>query len=440
MFNALVLSTGGSPEPLIKCIYDYQPDFVYFLHSEDSLKIAKEVIEKTGFNKNYEFKLINDSDNLQESFVKSREIIKKLKDKNYMVSIDFTGGTKPMVSGLVLAAIGENCNYSYVGAMSKEGRNKNGVGIVKNGFESIKSQKDPYNIYAIFEFDRGIGFFNNYQFNASKKNFKEAESKLENETLKELSHIYLNMVDLYSTWDLFNNTMINGKTQLHRYLKTEILEKILNNSNLEKKIKEDNPDLIIQIENNIKFLEKKISKRNKTITKDINYYLPDLLNNALRRIEELKYDDAIGRLYRSIELIAQINITNLGLIDENILRDNHEFRINKNILEEKIDLNTLNEIKYWEEYSSESNTLKLALNKSYGLLDLWGVDFASKYLNDKKFKNYVQKRNSSILAHGIEPISKEDAETLYELVFNYAKDSCPDIVYYMNLAKFPKLI
>ena len=34
----------------------------------------------------------------------------------------------------------------------------------------------------------------------------------------------------------------------------------------------------------------------------------DLLNNASRRAEEGKYDDAVARLYRCIELIAQIKL------------------------------------------------------------------------------------------------------------------------------------
>lgn len=56
------------------------------------------------------------------------------------------------------------------------------------------------------------------------------------------------------------------------------------------------------------------------------------MNNAYRRIEEGKYDDAVARLYRAIELIAQLGLINEGLINENILWDNKEFKIDLNII------------------------------------------------------------------------------------------------------------
>ena len=60
-----------------------------------------------------------------------------------IVHINFTGGTKPMVAGLVLASSGSGCIYSYVGSKSMNGRAKDGAGLVLEGFESVKLQKDP---------------------------------------------------------------------------------------------------------------------------------------------------------------------------------------------------------------------------------------------------------------------------------------------------------
>ena len=78
------------------------------------------------------------------------------------ITIDFTGGTKPMTAGLVLASTGDkytdSYNYSYVGSKMSENaevRNKDGVGIVISGHEQIKPQKDPYDTYAVLEFNRG---------------------------------------------------------------------------------------------------------------------------------------------------------------------------------------------------------------------------------------------------------------------------------------------
>lgn len=170
--NALVLSVGGTPDPLIWCINNLKPDFVYFIHSEKTLKDADTVLKEAEFSGEYKFKLVNNHEDLQESFAKSREVIVELKRKNFDISVDFTGGSKPMVAGLVLAAIGENCKYTYVGTSSELGKDKNGVGIVKSGFETIKDQKDPYDTFAVLEIDRAINFFNTYQFEAAKKFYK----------------------------------------------------------------------------------------------------------------------------------------------------------------------------------------------------------------------------------------------------------------------------
>ena len=48
-----------------------------------------------------------------------------------------------MVAGLVLASSGSGCIYSYVGSKSMEGRAKDGAGLVLEGFETLKVQKDP---------------------------------------------------------------------------------------------------------------------------------------------------------------------------------------------------------------------------------------------------------------------------------------------------------
>ena len=66
---------------------------------------------------------------------------------------------------------------------------------------------------------------------------------------------------------------------------------------------------------NLNFLENKISNGNLKI-ENLHYYLSDLLNNAQRRIKEQKYDDAVARLYRITELIAQINLFELDLIND----------------------------------------------------------------------------------------------------------------------------
>ena len=435
--KALILSCGGSPKPLKDCINEFDADLVYFLHSDDSKEITCEIINDTNLSKDqYKLKHVTNHESLDESFAKSREIIKELQKDYDEILVDFTGGTKPMVAGLVLAAIGENCQYSYVGGKGIDSRDKNGLGIVKDGFEEIKQQKDPYDLFAVMEFEKGMDFFNRYQFGAAKINFQEATKKLESKNLKALASLYLQLVDLYDLWDKFNNKTEKNHT-LNSIL-SQIYDKINSSENLKNYLNEEYPDFIPQIQNNIEFLKLKISRRGKIKPEDVKYYLPDLLNNAKRRIEEGKYDDAVARLYRAIELIAQTSLVEQDLIDVNTLNSHAMFQIDNRKLNKTYNFKLQQLLLSWPEYNQSKKSLKITLQKSYKLLNVLGIDFAKDYLNDDDLSNKIGLRNRSILAHGLTAISEDDANDLYEKVLNYSKEVFPEVIKYMEMAEFPK--
>lgn len=435
--KSLILSCGGSPEPLIFCIRDYEPDFTYFLCSNDSVDIANDIAKECNIDDNqFNVKVVKNHESLEDSFAKSREVIQELQKEYDDIHVDFTGGTKPMVSGLVLAAIGEKCTYSYVGSKNFQGRDKEGLGVVQDGFESIKDQRDPYDVFAVMEFNRGMDFFNKYQFGAAKANFIEASKKLESENLRDLSKIYISLVNLYDKWDKFNNTDEEKKT-LNKIL-SDILKNINSKKSIVQYLTENYPDFIPQIENNIEFLKLKISRKGVAKSKNVPYYLPDLLNNAYRRIDEGKFDDAVARLYRSIELIAQKSLIDEDVIEEHILNSHKEFKINKFDLDSKFNSPVPNEILEIHEYAKPGKTMKIGLKSSYIVLDALGSEFASEYLADEQIKNNLSSRNRSILAHGLQPVDEKMAKELYMQVLSYAKKAFPDVVKYMDMADFPK--
>ena len=159
----LILSVGGSPEPLIYSINEFKPDMVYFMHSPETENMCGDILEETGFEGKVEYCEIRDAESLDDSFIKSREVFSKFDNPEYDVRVDFTGGTKPMVSGVVLAVIEgnySNFKFSYVGQKDSKSRTKKGVGVVKDGSELNKMQINPYKKYAISEFKRGKNFFN----------------------------------------------------------------------------------------------------------------------------------------------------------------------------------------------------------------------------------------------------------------------------------------
>lgn len=441
IMKALILSCGGSPEPLIFCIKNYEPDFTYFLCSNDSVDIASGIVKDCKLSDNqFNVKVVSNHESFEDSFAKSREIIQELQKQYDNVHVDFTGGTKPMVSGLVLAAIGEECTYSYVGTENLDGRDKDGLGVVQDGFESIKDQRDPYDVFAVMEFERGIDFFDKYQFEAAKSNFIEASKKLESEKLKEIADLFIRIVTVYDAWDKFNN-LLNKKPIKSEFYK--IMSQINNSENLKEYFEVEYPEFLTQFKNNWEFLELKISRKGMLSPENVKYYLPDLLNNAYRRIEEGKFDDAVARLYRVIELIAQLGLTEEGLIKQDVLFTNKEFKIDLNAINKLEDEEIKSFIYNLREYEDALNKGKFHIgigsSQSFKLLSKCDVDYAVDYLHDKKLKSDVGSRNSSILAHGLNPIDEKKAKKLYSQVLKYAKRAFPDLITYLDMSEFPKL-
>ena len=170
------------------------------------------------------------------------------------------------------------------------------------------------------------------------------------------------------------------------------------------------------------------------------YYLPDLLNNACRKIEEGFYDDAVARLYRVIELIAQIRLNDFGLIDLNRFQTSKIFHINRNNFNKK----TGDDVKYLVEsfgindYKNNKDSFKVHKSQAYNILEKLDDNLSNQSIKDRQLNIAVNKRNNSILAHGLNPMNKDDAVDLYKKVLNNSKLFYPDIEKYMKLAEFPK--
>ena len=137
------------------------------------------------------------------------------------------------------------------------------------------------------------------------------------------------------------------------------------------------------------------------------YWIADLINNAKRRGEiENKYDDATARLYRVIELIAQYELKKCGIqgtSDVNIDEIPQELKIKWNI--------------------APGRKIQLGLEKDYELLANKGKEIGGRFIEDKELRNWLSRRNSSILAHGIEPVSKETYHNLFDKAISYASAS-----------------
>ena len=172
-----------------------------------------------------------------------------------------------------------------------------------------------------------------------------------------------------------------------------------------------------------------------------------MLNNAKRRIDEGKYDDAVARLYRTLELIAQLRLNQSRLIDKENLNKSKSFFVIKDSVDkmankkEKAELRDKNIAKY----RSANKFMNVDLGSSYALLNTLSRDRTDDFSestqkivgNFYRVQGVFQKRNTSILAHGLLPINEHIANQLYNLTLKHALLYSDKIENLMKFSRFP---
>ena len=380
-------------------ICENNPDRVFFIASKESKEITIPLVlkileEEFKVRKDYEIVEIKDEDDLNECFETVLNTIKKAKQEGYRVTVDFTSGTKSMSAGSVLAAIQELTKISYTSGKRVGGKVVSGTEIIR-----ISS---PWKPIVENQLNFLSKLFNKYQFIACKEVINDIRKIVEDpEVINKLKKYEL-ICEGYYYWDTF----------AHEKAKENLLK--------EESIPSENKE----------FLGKLSSTEEKE-----PFFISDLLNNSKRRAIEGKYDDALARLYRVIELIAQYILKKKYNIDtSNVELDKIIEKISSKITKEEID-----KIKVkLEKEKDKDGKIKIGMQKSYELLYFFNDPLGIEFNNNKKLQDYLKKRNESILAHGIKPITKEEYETLYEEVKKIASIAVKNFDELMKKCEFPK--
>jgi len=373
---------------LLAAILHYCPEKVVFFGSDESKEtiesLKSQYLEKRQEElNNYEFVTLNNIDDFDECFDKIKGKIEE--NDEHEIIIDYTSGTKTMTMSAAICSMLYHKRLSLIAG--KRGEN----GIVIQGTEKIIEQS-LYSAYDKILLDRIKDLFNLYRFGEAKDALRQIVV-LEREQREN----YERLIEGYDLWDRFK----------HR----EAYERI-------EPVKDDRISL------NKGFL----GRLNKEEFR-IKFVLVDLINNASRRIEEERYDDAVAVLYRAIELIPQIKLLDYGLND---------------LSEEKFTIDDLKQrevdTREYEKYADNRGKLKFGLEKKFELLrDLGWKEAEDIYLGNKKMKGLLQRRNNSIRAHGLEPVEKEVAEELYEKTKECAMIIVPYLEKLLEDSRFPRL-
>jgi hypothetical protein len=115
MAKLIIISLGGSPDPLKKSITEHRPERLIFFASHESNAKLGEVLHVEGYKPDkIETEITENPNSLYECYKTARRCVDRaarsgVPDSEIMV--DYTGGTKVMSAALLLATAG--CTYSF---------------------------------------------------------------------------------------------------------------------------------------------------------------------------------------------------------------------------------------------------------------------------------------------------------------------------------------
>jgi CRISPR-associated protein (TIGR02710 family) len=405
----MLMTLGGSPEPLKKSIETNRPERVIFLASHDSVCLAGEVFKGLEKKPSAAYEITEDPNLLYECYKAARRCVNRIKKTDVSpenIMVDYTGGTKVMTAALILATVGLKYRFSYVGG---DRRNKNGVGTVIDGHEKMFEEMSPWSIFAEEERRQVITLFNNRRFSAAIAIIDMANEHDLPIQIRDYFGFIQPLAQGFLKWDQFEHKdalpfLGEGISLLEDYVRVYPDKALETFCNLLKKCK--------------KHLEAVVSFTH-GLNKKHPVLIDDLLNNARRKISDKRYDDAAARIYRAFELYGQI-------LFEEVAGCSND-KVKSEIVPE--DLKEEFVRKYRD---SNSRYLKLPLTATFEYLKFKeheaGIRFFEK---EKEIKNIQSNRNSSILAHGIQPVTESAIRSIFKTV--------TDFVQVTSFFDFPKL-
>ncbi len=370
----IALGTGPSVEQgIASSIKVHKPDRVIFFATPQSESTKSKVEGLLAERPLIEMVPIGDGDNLDEIYRAACTKLQELWQEE--VFVDFTSGTKAMSAGLVAAALAKGVKQLvYVaGQRGSDGR-------VISGTERVLTLK-PAEMLADRLKQQIIMLFNKRLFGAAlqlvDQGLEEIHLPEHQRDLEELKILCL----AYQAWDWFDHRQA---AELFQKINKEVI------SRWSEQIA-TNKGWVCKLARNLK-LDAPIKERYP------QELLIDLWLNAQRRLEERDWVDAIARLYRLTELIAQYRLSQRGFDASRLEIDQlpQELQPKYKILRD------------------EKGRVKLGLEQAYKLLTELGDPLGQRY--DQGLADALRARNESISGHGLQPVAEEDCRKLSQAI------------------------
>ncbi|NJL01921.1 MAG: TIGR02710 family CRISPR-associated protein [Spirulinaceae cyanobacterium RM2_2_10] len=398
MPKILLITVGGSYQPIVTAIRELEPDQVLFICSEDSRsqvigsgtpcerRRGPEVLERLPniptqlslgdrFQPDRDLLVLEDLDNLSECYRAIADRIRTLRqdagDETRLLA-DYTGGTKTMSVALAMASIDSGIEAIYVTTGQRRDliRIEFGEQVERASTASIVIERlVEQNLPALLA---------QYNYPAAINELKSLLKQNLPTTDRKRVRSLLNYCIGFDYWDRFDHAAA-----------WNYLEPALRQAKLK-------PVIL--------FLKRVMHSREQfapaandhfqapSVMQGHGYELvQDLLLNAERRAVLERYDDAVARLYRTLELLAQIRLWagyGLKTSDLDVAKLPESLRAE------------------YENLRSPRGAIQLGLTRSYVLLSQLPDEplGALYHQHHQRLQNALQVRNYSLFAHGLAPI------------------------------------
>lgn len=402
MTKILIVTVGESSSPIVTSIKTKNPDRVIFICSDGTRSSKSQVIGKgtpceirkndgiierlpnipTQAGLGDKFDLTRDlislknPDDLAQCYQLTIAKIQEIQQSfpNSIIESDYTGGTKSMSVGLAIASIDSGIDLLLTTGI------RNDLVSVKRG--EMTSRTDVSSVLIQRIFDRFIPtFLQKYNYSAVVAELTQLMVlNTPSPERREQIHSISDICSALDAWDRFDHL-----TAL------EFLRPFMINP---------------QIKTLGLFLKRSIGSRG-AIDPTYNsvngmigngYEIAyDLLLNAQRRAIQCRYDDAVARLYRGLELLAQ-----LRLLKQYDLRTGD------------VDVAKLPEALRPDYQKYQSNgKIQISLLQSYELLLKLDDPIGKLYSEQRnQIIGELEKRNISILAHGFRQVTQSDYQAM----------------------------
>jgi CRISPR-associated protein (TIGR02710 family) len=391
--TAALLSVGGSPAPVLHVLRQHRPANVWYFCSPTSRGIADDIQAQLEWRPQARFIEAQRFEELGPCYRTLRRKLPEILTETHVppaeVLVDYTGGTKTMSAALVLAATELFQQFSYVGA---EQRAKAGLGITLDGKERVLYQANPWSDLAVREVERARDLWSSCQFESAARILRAIAPRLPHRLR------FGAIADLADAMGARHRLDFPAAARHLNPLQRKLPSLL-----------DGRPDFgLLGFARTARDL---CTACEQAVPGDT--LLRELLDNTLRTAAQERFEDAAARLYRAMEMQGQLwlTATTQGAFRNGRLRPASTLPA------------PLAELAFCQ--PDAAGEVKLSLEQVFRALGQLGHPQAATVVTDiargnqSRWRAATEKRNSSILAHGVSPIGADGFQQMKTIAVEF---------------------